>query len=85
MLSKTVTLVANTNTPIDLGETLDGFTVYNLGSSDVYVNVDKVATIEGDGSAIVPANSFRSIAQRGGTINMISSGTPKVELLGYHR
>jgi hypothetical protein len=85
MFAKTVTLVANTDTLIDLGETCDGFVITNQTATALHVNIDQVAEADADGSILVPASGTREIRHRGQIVHAISTGTPKVEVLGYRR
>lgn len=83
MAGETKTLVANTDTTfITGGAVREGFTVWNHGPGDAWVKLDGAASIEGAGCIPVKEGACQPLPLRGTTVHVISSGTPKITVLG---
>lgn len=80
---ETKTLVADTDTTFDTGGVKrEGFTVWNFGPGDAWVKIDGAASVEGAGCIPVKEGACQQIPIRGTVGHAISSGTPKLTVLG---
>ncbi|HBV95625.1 MAG: hypothetical protein JL50_10050 [Peptococcaceae bacterium BICA1-7] len=83
MNGETKTLVAATDTTFNTGGTKqEGFTVWNFGPGDAWVKVDGASSIEGAGCIPVKEGVCQPLPVRGTVVHAISSGTPKITVLG---
>lgn len=79
---KRATLTANTNTALAFSGTMDAIEVQNIGPGDVFARLDAAAAVDGATSLLIPEGSGYVFPIKGITVNVIASGTPKVQAVG---
>ena len=75
-------LTANTNAVFTFTALCEGFDIHNHGDGDIYVKVGGAATVNGADTILVPEGMGYTLNVRATAINVISSTTPTVQIVG---
>ncbi|MFF2093717.1 hypothetical protein [Paenibacillus sp. NPDC058174] len=79
---KRSTLAVSTNTQLSFTGAQSVIEVHNLGPGELYACLDAAATVNGANSILVPEGAVYVFPIKGTVVNVISSGTPKVQAVG---
>jgi hypothetical protein len=79
---KRTTLALNTNTALTLSGPYEYGDFRNFGPGDVYIKLEAPATVDGADCVLVAEGTAQPIPIQFTTVNVISSGAAKVQVVG---
>lgn len=79
---KRQTLTANTVATLTFSVQCEHFEIQNFGTVDVYFDKDTDPAVDGANSILVPAGMGVSMPLKATTLKFISTGTPKIQVVG---
>lgn len=82
---KRATLTPNTDSgnAFQMAAECEAFDFINYGPGDAYFRLDGTATVDGADCGLLAEGYGLSLPQRGTTPHFISSGSPKIQVIGY--